>query len=252
MTVFDILVELNVAAIIVITRAVLPGVIPTAILSALAVESVSVASEKAPVVFAPIENVSKTDCYPDLRDRTRSLYTRTSYKALVSPSMENEKGDIHISTVQGNVSGIISGGTGNIAGKYVVVGSGTINVSEQQLARIQNNDYAQSLRDFSENINKQLKDRQIPEEQIKSINQSMDELAKEVEDIQPGKDQEIDYVKQTNVEAKTASVIQKVLNVLPQVPETAVTFTPLAPISKLIGKGVQEIVNAINRRKGSS
>jgi hypothetical protein len=37
-TVFDILVELNVAAIIVITRAVLPGVIPTAILSPLAVE----------------------------------------------------------------------------------------------------------------------------------------------------------------------------------------------------------------------
>ena len=58
MTVFDILVELNVAAIIVITRAVLPGVIPTAILSPLAIESVSVASEKAPVVFAPIENVS--------------------------------------------------------------------------------------------------------------------------------------------------------------------------------------------------
>ena len=58
MTVFDILVELNVAAIIVMTRAVLPGVIPTAILSPLAIESVSVASEKAPVVFAPIENVS--------------------------------------------------------------------------------------------------------------------------------------------------------------------------------------------------
>jgi hypothetical protein len=57
-TVFDILVELNVAAIIVITRAVLPGVIPTSILSPLAIESVSVASEKAPVVFAPIENVS--------------------------------------------------------------------------------------------------------------------------------------------------------------------------------------------------
>jgi hypothetical protein len=50
--------EVNVAAIIVITRAVLPGVIPMAILSPLAAESVSVASEKAPVVFTPIENVS--------------------------------------------------------------------------------------------------------------------------------------------------------------------------------------------------
>jgi hypothetical protein len=166
--------------------------------------------------------------------------------------MENEKGGIHISGVQGDVSGIISGGTGNIAGKYVVVGSGTINVSEQQLARIQNNEFAQSLRGFSENINKQFKDRQIPEEQIISINQSMSELAKEVEEIRQGKEQEIDYVKQTNLEAKTASVIQKVINVLPQAAETAATFTPLAPFSKLIGKGIQEMVNAIQRRSGST
>jgi hypothetical protein len=66
--------------------------------------------------------------------------------------------------VQGYVCGIVSGGIGNIAAKNVVVGSGTINVSEQQLARIQNDEYAQSLRSLSENINKQLKDRQIPEE----------------------------------------------------------------------------------------
>ena len=166
--------------------------------------------------------------------------------------MENEKGGIHISGMQGDVSGTINGGTGNIAAKYVVVGSGTINVSEQQLARIQNNEYAQSLRSFSENINKQLKDRQIPEEQIKSINQSMSELAKEVEDIKPGKEREIDYVKQTNIETKTASVIQKVLNVLPQAAETTVTFTSLAPFSKLIGKGMQEMVNAIQRRRSNN
>jgi hypothetical protein len=46
-TVFEVLVEVNVAAIIVITRAVLPGVIPKAILSPLDVESVSVASENS-------------------------------------------------------------------------------------------------------------------------------------------------------------------------------------------------------------
>ena len=80
----------------------------------------------------------------------------------------------------------------------------------------------------------------------------MSELAKEVEDIRPGKEQEIGYVKQTNIEAKTASVIQKVLNVLPQASETAATFTPLAPFSKLIGKGMQEMVNAIQRRSSTS
>ena len=52
--------------------------------------------------------------------------------------MENDKGGVHISGVQGDVSGIISGGTGNIGGKYAVVGSGTIDVSEEQLGRIQN------------------------------------------------------------------------------------------------------------------
>jgi len=55
-------------------------------------------------------------------------------------------------------------------------------------------------------------------------------------------------VKQTNIEAKTASVIQKVLNVLPQAAETAATFRPLAPI----GKGMQEIVNAIQQRRSST
>jgi SMC interacting uncharacterized protein involved in chromosome segregation len=164
--------------------------------------------------------------------------------------MENHKG-IHISGVQGDVSGIISGGSGNIAGKNIVIGSGTINVSEQQLAKIPN-EYAESLRTFSENLNKQLQNRQIPEEQVKSINQSINELAKQIEVIKPGKGQELDYEKQKNLEAKTGGVIQRVLNVLPQAAETAATFTPLNPLSKLIGRGVQEIVNEIQRRRSSS
>jgi hypothetical protein len=87
--------------------------------------------------------------------------------------MENEKdGGIHISGVTGEVSGVIQGGTGNIAGKYVVVGTGTINASEQQLTKIPD-DYANALRKFSENINKQLEGSQIPQEQIESIKQSM-------------------------------------------------------------------------------
>ena len=79
----------------------------------------------------------------------------------------------------------------------------------------------------------------------------MNELAKEVEDIKPGKEeeQEIDYIKQTQVESKTASLIQKVLNVLPEAAETAATFTPLAPFSKIIGKGTQQIVDAIAKRR---
>lgn len=165
--------------------------------------------------------------------------------------MDDDNKGIHISNVQGEVSGVNLGGSGNIVGKNIVVGSGTINVNEQQLTKIPN-EYAQSLRDFSEALSSQLKNRQIPEEQVKSINQSLNELAKVIEDIKPGTEREIDYEKQKIIEAKTGGLIQRVLNVLPQAAETASTFTPLAPLSKLIGRGVQEVVSAIQSRTSGS
>jgi zinc-ribbon domain len=164
---------------------------------------------------------------------------------------EENRGGINIHGTHGDVIGTGVSGAGNIIGKNIVVGDGTINVNEQQLTQIQNNEYAESLKEFSETINSQLKGRQIPEEKVKSINQSINELAEEVKDVKLGKEEEVDYVKQTNVEAKTASVIQKVLDVLPQAAETTATFTPLAPFSKLIGKGVRGIVDAIVKRKNS-
>src|SRR5688572_27505533 len=148
----------------------------------------------------------------------------------------DKKNSVNIENTGGDVIGVGVSGSGNVIGKNVVVGSGTINASETQLQRIPS-EYANALKEFSENINQQLKGRQIPEEEVKSINNSMNELAKEVEDIKPAKEEEIDYLKQTQVESKTASLIQRVLTVLPEAAETAATFTPLAPFSKLIGKG---------------
>ena len=129
------------------------------------------------------------------------------------------------------------------------VGSATINVSQQELANIQDPEYAKALKDFSENINQQLKGRQIPEEQVKSINTSLEELAKEVQGVKPGREGQIDYPRQLNIESKTVSIVQKILNVLPEEAETADTFTPLSPFSKLIGKGVIQIVEDIAKRR---
>ncbi|MGE5633966.1 MAG: hypothetical protein ACM3VV_01920 [Deltaproteobacteria bacterium] len=107
------------------------------------------------------------------------------------------------------------------------------------------------MREFSEKINEQFKGVQIPEQEVKSINKSMDELAEEVKDIkqETQEKKEIDYVKQVQIETKTASLIQKVLKILPQAAETAsAIFLPLAPFSKLIGKGTQYLVDAIAKR----
>ena len=130
-------------------------------------------------------------------------------------------------------------------------GSGTVNVNQQELANIQDPEYAKALKGFSENINRQLKGRQIPKEQVKSINTSLEELAKEVQDVMPGREEEIDYPIQLNIESKTVSIVQKTLDVLPEAEEeeTAATFTRLAPFSKLIGKGVTQIVEDIAKRR---
>ena len=128
--------------------------------------------------------------------------------------------------------------------------SGTVNVNQQELANIQDPEYAKALKDFSENINRQLKGRQIPKEKVKSINTSLEELAKEVQDVMPGREEEIDYPIQLNIESKTVSIIQIILNVLPE-EEIAATFGPLAPFSKLIGKGVTQIVGDIAKRRKS-
>ena len=107
------------------------------------------------------------------------------------------------------------------------------------------------MQEFSTKINEQLKGQQISEEQVQEINKRLNELAKEIEGIKPGKEEEIDYEKQKSIEAKTGGLIQRVLKVLPQAAETAATFTPLAPISKLIGKGVEQLVDEISNRMKS-
>jgi hypothetical protein len=73
------------------------------------------------------------------------------------------------------------------------------------------------------------------------------ELGKEVEDIKPGQEDKVDYVKKIQVEGKTASLVQKVLDVLPEAAENISSLTPVAPFNKIIGKTVQSIVNAVKK-----
>jgi hypothetical protein len=53
-----------------------------------------------------------------------------------------------------------------------------LNVSQTQLQQIPN-EYATALKEFSEQINNQLKGKQLPKEQIKSVNNSLEELARD-------------------------------------------------------------------------
>ena len=77
--------------------------------------------------------------------------------------MNNNKSTIKINGTKGDVIGVGISGSGNVIGKNIVVGSGTINVSQTQLQQIPN-EYATALKEFSEQINNQLKGKQLPEE----------------------------------------------------------------------------------------
>jgi len=146
--------------------------------------------------------------------------------------LENEKG-MHIGNVGGDVIGIGITGSGNVIGK-------NISINEQQLASMPK-EYADSLKAFME----QIKNYNIPPEQVKPIQDSLNDVTKEVEGIKS--EEKVSTVKQKNINSKFSIFAEKVLNVLPKTVETVSAFTPLAPFSKLIGEGVQQLVEAIQR-----
>lgn len=144
--------------------------------------------------------------------------------------MESDRG-VHIGNVGGDVIGVGVTGSGNVIGKNIVI-------NKQQLENMPS-EYAESLTKFIE----EFENYNIPPEQAKPIQGSLNDLSKEVEGIKP--EEKVSTVKQKNINSKFSIFAQKVLKVLPKTVETVSAFTPLAPFSKLIGEGVQQLVEAI-------
>jgi hypothetical protein len=158
-------------------------------------------------------------------------------------SSGSKRDEIHFGNVGGDVVGVGVSGSGNIIGKSIDI-SGTVNISNQQLQNVPS-EYANSLKSFSESINKQLKTNNVPSEKVKPIQESINELVKESEGIKP--DQQVGIIKQSDLKSKFINVAKHVLNVLPKTTETIAAFTPLAPFSKLIGEVTQHLVEAIQK-----
>jgi hypothetical protein len=141
--------------------------------------------------------------------------------------------------------------TGNIYSNMYITGNGNvvgegnvITINQQQLAKIPD-EYAKSLQAFSEAVNAQLKKHNVSKEKAAPVQKSIDELAKEVEDIKP--EEKIDIEKKEDIKGKLTKAVIRLLKILPEGGETLATFTPLAPFSKIIGKGVEEIVKEFQK-----
>jgi hypothetical protein len=154
---------------------------------------------------------------------------------------------VHLAAITvGDVSG-----QGIIIGKDIQIGSINIDSLNKELKNVPS-EYKDSLKKFSDELNKELKKYQVPKEKTDQIQQSIVALGKEVEDVTPGREGKVDYVKQTNIEARTTDVIGKVLDALPPAAETIALFTPLNPFSRLIRTGVQKIVDAVKQSRGKT
>lgn len=142
---------------------------------------------------------------------------------------------------QGDVFNITQSGHGSVAGKNLHF-SGTINVAAGQLDRVPN-EYAPSLQAFAEAVNKLLQEHKVAPEQVAPVQKSIDELRKELETVGP--EEKIKTVKKDSIKAKLGAVAEGLVGLLPKTAETVSAFTPLAPFSKLIGEGVEQLVKRI-------
>ncbi len=120
----------------------------------------------------------------------------------------NPHNSVSITGTKGDVIGVGFTGSGNIIGKQIVVGSGTININKQELSNV-NSEYANALKLFSESLNRQLEGKQIPEEQVKEINNSIKDLAEESQDLKPG--QTLGEIKKSDIRSKLFRIAKNVI-----------------------------------------
>lgn len=158
-------------------------------------------------------------------------------KGGVAASERKNKNSINIQNTGGDVFGVGVSGSGNIIGKDIMVNQTTYNKLEP--------DFRNSLDNFLELINKHSEE--LAEEQRKSLKETVDGLAKSVEDLKP--DQVVqEQEKKDEIKSEQITLADKIVNYLPKVAESIALATPLAPFSKVIGEGTGYFAEWIRRK----
>jgi hypothetical protein len=153
------------------------------------------------------------------------------------PSETKNKNSINISNTGGDVFGVRVSGSGNIIGKQITINKTTYNKLEPE--------FLNSLEDLLSLINKNSEN--LEEEQRKSLQESIDGLAKVMEGLKAGqvvKDGET----KDEIKFKQINLAEKIVDYLPEVAESIASVTPLAPFSKVIGKGSGYFAEWIRRK----
>lgn len=148
--------------------------------------------------------------------------------------------EIHIGNVGGDVIGVGVSGSDNIIGKSMTVSQTTYNKLEPE--------FRNSLEEFLAMINRY--NGQLTEDQKRSLQDSVNALAKKAEGLKPG-EVVTDERKVDEIKSKQISLAEKIVEYLPQAAESIASVTPLAPFSKVIGKGTGYFAEWIKRKLSS-
>jgi hypothetical protein len=165
---------------------------------------------------------------------------------------ESRTGGVHIQA-GGNV-GIAAGRKSIAAGGDIYGGinqheiqNNVIQLDDQYLNKM-HKDYADSLKQFVEQVNKRLQTEKVPAEKIAPIKESLNTVAKELEGVKP--DEDLPPSKEYSIGAKFSSAIEGLIDISPQIAETVVSCIPILSVfSKPIGKGVETIIERYRNSK---
>lgn len=155
----------------------------------------------------------------------------------------NNSKDVGIKNVTGHVT--ITNVKGNSNTTNVSV-SGDIKVEKNILSKL-DPEFQNSITDFTKLLKKELEGKTPTPEQISTVNNSINDVAKEFEGVKA--DEEIpDEDRKDDIKSKLRNLADALLALAPDVAEKIAELTPLAPFSKSIGKGVTYLSDLIKRK----
>jgi hypothetical protein len=144
--------------------------------------------------------------------------------------------------------------TGHVTITNVKGNSNTTNVSVSGDIKVEKNilskldlEFQNSITDFTKLLKKELEGKTLTPEQISTVNNSINDVAKEFEGVKA--DEEIpDEDRKDDIKSKLRNLADALLALAPDVAEKIAELTPLAPFSKSIGKGVTYLSDLIKRK----
>jgi hypothetical protein len=138
-------------------------------------------------------------------------------------------------------------GSGIIIGHHITTGDVLVSINKS-IDKNPGNVYLKGLKQLTEKLSEEYEKYNVPEDKRGSINESIKDLENDVKSLETKTEvKDLSLSQQKLIDAKTTTLIEKIVYALPAASEVIANFTPLSPFSKLIRGGLQQIVDAVKK-----